>query len=122
MGTFTGYSITTMRSTGRGADHFGKCGYCTRPASEHWHAVTRLVYQRSGGRLYLGGDISSVFGHEQCLRGLYPNALNTDELERDGSVRMLPPDWTALTLSERGGAMTKRNQFFAANPQSSAET
>lgn len=94
MGRFTGFVVNAMRSTGKGSDYFGRCECCRQHASETWGAQSALVYQREDGRLYMGGSVRAMYGHEQCLRERFPSSVLADELERCASLRLLPESWS----------------------------
>ena len=69
MGTLTGVNVHTVRSTGRGSDHYGTCEVCGNECSEHFVATYRRVWmrERDGAKQYymdgaLGDDVCKSCG------------------------------------------------------------
>jgi hypothetical protein len=62
-----------IKSTGRGAEHFGSCERCGRHCSEHYVQQWRRQYRiTSGTRVgHVGWTFwdSAGYGHVECLRG-----------------------------------------------------
>lgn len=102
MGTFTKYSVRTLRSTERGSDHYGLCECCGSPVSETFVSERRPVFERDDGRLYLGGAVLSAYGHEACLRKRFPDVLAHASLQRERNVLVLPESWTPEALARKG--------------------
>ena len=91
MGIFTRLTVQGIRRAGEGS-YFGKCDICTLPVSETFVGRSYPVYKKNAQDVYyLGGAFGGgTYGHEQCVRSGYPNALNESEFSRMGNLKILP--------------------------------
>ncbi len=94
MGTPTGVNVHTVRSTGRGSDHYGTCEVCGNECSEHFVATYRRVWmrERDGAKQYYmdGGISGGTYGHMYCLIQRFGNLVSQDSLQRDGNLLLFP--------------------------------
>lgn len=90
MGKATEEFVATIRSTGRGSDHYGTCDQCGKSCSEHFVRDVRRVYVREDGTRYLSGGSGGAYGHKECLIRHFGQAVDTATLVRDGNVYLAP--------------------------------
>lgn len=66
MGKYVG-SVTTIRSTGRGSDLYGRCDQCGKHMAECVVWERRRVFQRDDGSRYSAPFSGGAYGHKDCL-------------------------------------------------------
>ena len=89
MGTPTDQHLATIRTTGRGTDHYGPCEICGQTCSEtHVHTHAR-VWQRQDGLLYLSRG-PGMYGHRNCLVEARGQATDEATLRRVGNLLVAP--------------------------------
>lgn len=90
MGQSTGEVIRTIRTTGRGSEHYGACDQCGRQCSEHFVSQGRRVYMREDGLRYLAAVSGGAYGHRECLIESFGPAIDESSLKRIGSLLQAP--------------------------------
>lgn len=91
MGIFTRLTVYGIRVGGAGG-YFGACDVCGKPVSETFVGNTYPVYKKDAQDVYyLGGPVGGgTYGHENCIKSGYPNAIDESGLSRDGNLKVLP--------------------------------
>lgn len=90
MGTATGEVVRTIRTTGRGSEHYGACDQCGRNCSEHFVHQARRVYVREDGLRYLAPVSGGAYGHRECLIEVFGEAVDEATLNRSGNLLLAP--------------------------------
>ena len=90
MGKFTGLITATIHGTGRGSDYFGSCEVCGKPCSEVFAHQNHRVYEREDGLRYLSPLAGGTYGHNDCLRDKYGDAVDKATLARAGNLTTAP--------------------------------